>query len=115
MGSVEPIYARFGRELRRVRRKRGMTQEALADRVGIGRTSIVNIEGGRQRIHLHTMIDLAGALGVDPAELLPDTPESVPEIAGRVETLPAPERDWLMRVVSEEKRKESGRTHDTKT
>lgn len=115
MRGVESIYPRFGRELRRVRRKRQMTQEQLGERVSLGRTSIVNIENGRQRIHLHTAVDLADAVGVDLAELLPDAPESLPEIAGQVETLPAPERDWVMRVLSEENRTDTGGTNGTKT
>ena len=98
--AVEAIYTRFGRELRRVRKQRKMTQDDLAQRVNLGRTSIVNIESGRQRVHLHTLVDLAEALEVSPTELLPDEPESVPEIADQVGTLPAPERDWVMRVVS---------------
>ena len=97
---MEAIYTRFGRELRRVRRQKKMTQDDLAQRVNLGRTSIVNIESGRQRVHLHTFVALADALEVSPAELLPEEPESVPGIADRVDTLPAPERDWVMRVVS---------------
>jgi transcriptional regulator with XRE-family HTH domain len=100
MEVVEAIYTRFGRELRRVRRQKRMTQDDLAQRVNLGRTSIVNIESGRQRVHLHTFVDLAEALEISATELLPDEPESVPEIADRVDTLPAPERDWVMRVVS---------------
>jgi transcriptional regulator with XRE-family HTH domain len=100
MESVETIYARFGRELRRVRRAKRMTQDELAQRVNLGRTSIVNIESGRQRVHLHTFVELADALDVSPTDLLPEEPESVPEIASQVETLPAPERDWVMRVVA---------------
>jgi transcriptional regulator with XRE-family HTH domain len=97
---VEPIYMRFGRELRRVRRKRRVTQATLADRIGLGRTSIVNIERGQQRVPLHTFVKLADALQVEPAELLPREPEQISEIAAQVEALPAPERDWVMRVVS---------------
>lgn len=97
---MEPLYVRFGRELRRVRRRKKMTQSELADRVALGRTSIVNIESGRQRVHLHTFLELASALDVDPEELLPEIPEQLPEIALRVGTLPEPERDWVMRVVS---------------
>lgn len=100
MKAVEALYARFGRELRRVRRKKRITQQGLAQRVNLGRTSIVNIESGRQRVHLHTFLDLADALDVSPPDLLPEEPESLPEIASQVETLPAPERDWVMRVVA---------------
>lgn len=111
---MEAIYTRLGRELKRVRRDRRLTQEDLADRVGLGRTSIVNIEKGEQRIYVHTLLDLARALQVSPAELLPQEPRAVAEIAGEVDTLPAPERDWVMKVLSpppaEKGRKRRGKT-----
>jgi transcriptional regulator with XRE-family HTH domain len=100
MSSVEAVYVRFGRELRRVRRDKGLTQAELATRVGLGRTSIVNIEAGLQRIHLHTLVELARALEVSPATLLPDEPEEIAALAPQVATLPTAERDWVMRVVA---------------
>lgn len=115
MWVVEAIYTRFGRELRRVRRQKGMTQDDLGQRVNLGRTSIVNIESGRQRVHLHTFVGLADALELSPAELLPEEPESVPAIADRVETLPAPERDWVMRVVSKPARQKRRKIDGAKT
>ena len=48
-----------------------VTQEGLAKLVGLTRTSLTNIEKGRQKILLHTFADLAAALRVAPAELLP--------------------------------------------
>lgn len=100
MKSVEAIYVRFGRELRRVRRDKGLTQEELAARVGLGRTSIVNIEAGLQRIHLHTLFQLARALDESPVTLLPDEPEEIAALAPHVATLPTAERDWVTRVVA---------------
>jgi transcriptional regulator with XRE-family HTH domain len=72
----EPIYREFGRLVREAREKadggRRMTQEALAKRVRLSRTSITNIERGNQHVGLHLLYDLARALGKRPAELLPD-------------------------------------------
>lgn len=50
----------------------GLSQEALAKRVGMSRTSVTNIEKGRQQIPLHMLYAFADALGVEPAALLPD-------------------------------------------
>jgi len=70
------IYKEFGRRLCNARKAAELTQEALAERVGLSRTSITNIEKGRQRIPLHVLFLLASAVGVSPAALLPDRKET---------------------------------------
>lgn len=40
----------------------GLTQEQLAHRIGLVRTSVVNIESGRQGIHADTLPMIAKAL-----------------------------------------------------
>jgi transcriptional regulator with XRE-family HTH domain len=110
MRSVETMYARLGAELRRRRRQKGLTQVELARRVDpestrIGRSSIANIEGGKQRVALHLFLALAEALDVDPAELLPREPKEVPGVADRVRDLPQREQEWLMTVLTPKKRR----------
>lgn len=48
-----------------------MTQEKLGALVGLSRTSITNIEKGRQHVSLHHLFALAKALKVSPEALLP--------------------------------------------
>jgi transcriptional regulator with XRE-family HTH domain len=69
---VDDLYRAFGHTLRQARLDAGLTQRLLAERVGLRRTSITNIERGTQHISLHQLFLLAGALGVRPDELLPD-------------------------------------------
>lgn len=54
-----------------IRQAKRMTQKELAKRVGLTRTSIVNIECQRQAITLETLYALGKALGVNPKRLLP--------------------------------------------
>ncbi|MBV8092995.1 MAG: helix-turn-helix transcriptional regulator [Acetobacteraceae bacterium] len=49
-----------------------LTQEALANKTGLTRTSIINIEKGRQQILLHTLMDISRALQVPVGELIPE-------------------------------------------
>ncbi len=70
------IYKAFGLKLRDARKRAGLTQVDLADRVGLSRTSITNIEKGRQGISLHMLLQLASAVGVQPVGLLPETKNS---------------------------------------
>lgn len=65
------IYRVFGSRLRELREGKSVTQEELARRVDLSRTSITNIEKGRQRVMLHQMVELAQALDADPNALMP--------------------------------------------
>jgi transcriptional regulator with XRE-family HTH domain len=67
---IERCYKRFGRNLRNVRLACGLSHQKLADRVGLDRTSIVNIEAGRQRILLNDIQRFAVALRTDRKFLL---------------------------------------------
>jgi transcriptional regulator with XRE-family HTH domain len=49
----------------------GISQEELGKRIGFVRTSIVNIECGRQRLPIATLYDIADALNVQAIALLP--------------------------------------------
>jgi transcriptional regulator with XRE-family HTH domain len=61
----------FGEFLRSERRARGISQETLADRAGMHRTSVSLIErDGRRDPRLDTLVSLARALGIPPAEMV---------------------------------------------
>lgn len=66
------FYAEVGRRVRHARERAGLTQDALAGRVSLSRTSVTNIEKGRQKVLLHTLCNLADALGVTPDVLMPE-------------------------------------------
>jgi transcriptional regulator with XRE-family HTH domain len=65
------LYRVFGSRLRELREEKSVTQEELAKRVELSRTSITNIEKGRQRIMLHQLVELAEALDANPSDLIP--------------------------------------------
>lgn len=68
----DEVYAMVGERIRAAREQHGLTQEDLAAAIGLTRTSITNIERGRQRLLLHTLCDIAGILRIEPASLLPN-------------------------------------------
>jgi transcriptional regulator with XRE-family HTH domain len=65
-----------GGRIRALRQTRGMSQQALAERAGCLRTSVTNIEAGRQAVVTDTFVAIAESLGVSPASLLPGYAES---------------------------------------
>jgi transcriptional regulator with XRE-family HTH domain len=72
-GGVDDFYEQFGRRVRSARLDQGLNQEALGHRVGLERSSISNVEKGRQRVQLHMLLEFATALNMPPAQLLPET------------------------------------------
>jgi len=67
------LYKEVGRKIRAYRGK-NLSQEALGSAVGLTRASISNIENGRQKLLLHTFVDIADALQVKAGKLLPEKP-----------------------------------------
>jgi len=65
----------LGVHLRSVRTRRHLTQEALAERVGIHPSYLGSIERGRRNVPLDTLCRIAWALRVDPHDLLRPLPE----------------------------------------
>lgn len=68
----EVLYRKIGQRIRNERKALGFNQIELADEVGLTRTSIVNIEAGRQRLPIHGLYAIAEALGVSVQCLLPE-------------------------------------------
>ncbi len=68
----KPIDGRrlIAANLRRLRARRGLSQEALADRAGIHRTYLGSVERAERNISIDNVCRLAWALGIDVRELL---------------------------------------------
>lgn len=60
----------FGEKVAHYRAKAGMTQEELGHLSSMHRTEIGLLEGGKRQPRLDTIVKIAGALGVDPCELI---------------------------------------------
>lgn len=63
-------YRDFGRRIREMRRTLRMTQEELAEQVGISASFLGHIERGTRVASLETLIGLCNALCVTPQYLL---------------------------------------------
>src|SRR5262245_10169498 len=65
------FYQQLGANIRARRKRLNLSQDALAQLIGLTRTSLTNIENGRQHPPLHTFCEIAEQLKVDAAALLP--------------------------------------------
>ena len=77
-GKRSPEQA-FGFILRKIRLKRGFSQQQLADKSGYHRTYIGLLEHGQKSPSMRTLIDIAATLQVRPSDIL----RSVERIAAR--------------------------------
>nr|WP_243150778.1 helix-turn-helix transcriptional regulator [Anaerotruncus sp. 1XD42-93] len=67
---VQIDYAVFGRRIAAIRKKRGLTQEKLAERADVTNNFISHIETCRSIPSLETVVKLCNALDVTPDALL---------------------------------------------
>jgi transcriptional regulator with XRE-family HTH domain len=66
----EPILIKFGHQVRQLRLKKCLSQEALAEKAGLHRTYIGMIERAEKNITLINIAKIAKALDVTLSELL---------------------------------------------
>jgi transcriptional regulator with XRE-family HTH domain len=69
------FYTLVGAKVRSARIAAGLTQALLADRVGLTRSSVANLEAARQRTSLYHFVLISRALKTEVCELLPDEQE----------------------------------------
>jgi len=71
MNENQAFYRELGAQIKVARQKSRLTQESLARKVSLTRTTVTNIEKGRQQLLVHTLVDIATALNVSIDVLLP--------------------------------------------
>lgn len=69
------IYRIIGRNVKRIRLEKRLTQEELSELSRVGRTSITNIESGNQQPPLHALVEIGNAFDMDYRDLLPSYAE----------------------------------------
>lgn len=70
---AEAVRRRVGERLRTLRAARCLTQRGLAERSGMSRPSVANVEAGRQNVTLRQLCALAAALGVGVEDLVAES------------------------------------------
>lgn len=67
----EPVYPEIGRRIEHLRLERRISQAELGRRLRhpLTRAAVSNMEGGRQRILVHVLLEIAEVLRVEPSRL----------------------------------------------
>lgn len=99
---MDELRQRFGRLLAANRKRKGLTQQQLAEQSGISHDMINRIERGVAAARFPNISKLATTLEIDPAELFtPDIPEGVARTAAltnlvaRLSALPDRDLLWI--------------------
>ncbi len=100
------FYAGVGGNIRSVRVSTGLSQAGLAERIGFTRASVSNLEAGRQRIALHLFVQIAQALDVQPAKLLPglssrSEPDVLEDLQQHIVHVPESAQDFVFGAVAQ--------------
>jgi len=66
-----------GREIQRLRNKKGISQEVLSGFAGIARTHLTMIENGTKKPNLETIFKISEALKMKPSELIREIEEAI--------------------------------------
>jgi transcriptional regulator with XRE-family HTH domain len=74
---IDTLYRIISERVRNARKRRGLNQQDLATRIGKDRTSVVNLESGKQKMPLHVLWSIAEHVGVTFHELIPTQDEIV--------------------------------------
>lgn len=70
LGQTHLLYRLLGQKIA-ARRQGLLTQAQLAAAIGVSRTSVTNLENGRQHPPLHQLVRIAEALDCELVDLLP--------------------------------------------
>lgn len=67
----DQLWVALGVRVMQARKDANITQEQLSQMIGYRRTSLANLEAGRQRCPLDTLYDIAACCGIPIEQLLP--------------------------------------------
>lgn len=73
-GLHDERYRRLIERLVARRKELGLTQQAVADRVGMHQQNVSRFETGERRLDVVELVDVATALGLDAADLVREVP-----------------------------------------
>lgn len=101
-------YYEIGQRIRRIRKAHKLSQEELAEKVGISTTHMSHIETGNTKLSLPVLVSIASTLSVRTDDLLYDASPltasaALEDIAGVLETCTAQQARCIADIVKSAK------------
>ena len=94
------FYEALGEKIRQTRDKRNISQGTMAQAVGLSRTSITNIEKGRQPIQVHVLVKIAETLNVNlNAFLATEQSQDQKDKKTNLKKFDRPVREWVADII----------------
>jgi transcriptional regulator with XRE-family HTH domain len=99
----------IGESLQSIRKRRGLTQKELGEKIGLTREAIASYESGRSHLMVITLLDMAAALRVSVNEILGLERKTVEMTITRrwskrmniIETLPESVKKHILRTLDD--------------
>ncbi len=101
---VDELLKDIGLRIRKVRMERKMTQDDLAEALGMSSSFVSNLELGKQSMNIRTLITIVQKLGISADWLIGNTTPSSIEIdaeslSKELDACSAPEREAILSIV----------------
>lgn len=77
MNKQDPRYEKLQTLLRDMRKKQGITQKELADRLGRPQSFVSKLESGERNIDLIELIDVAKSIDLKPSSVISELVEKL--------------------------------------
>jgi transcriptional regulator with XRE-family HTH domain len=112
-GNLKGLAGTVGQAIARQRVRNGLTQEEVAERLGVGNEAVSRIERGVVMPNIARLLELAAIFGCDAAELLTEASSHPNDQATRISRLlatlaPADRQllmDWIEQLAARLKQK----------
>jgi transcriptional regulator with XRE-family HTH domain len=105
---IDSSHEAMGQRIARLRKALGMTQQGLAEKIGINRTMVTEYEAGRIRIYDEMIASLARALNTTADDILglkhnqaekPNVDLKIMKRLKKIESLPPFEQKTLLKTI----------------
>lgn len=107
---IDPSHHAIGDRIARFRKAQGLTQQQLAEHIGVTRTVITDYESGRVRIYDEMLARLAKTLGISTDAILGLDPVTTPPEApslrlikrvAEIDKLPEPKKKAILKTLDD--------------